>query len=60
MLLKKDLSLFDVKIKISGSKPRFIRKIKVPTIGMHNIRNTTAAIAVATSVGIPNEIIKKV
>ena len=59
MLLKKDLSLFDVKIKISESKPRFIRKIKVPTIGMHNIRNTTAAIAVATSVGIPNEIIKK-
>ena len=59
VIKKKDLSLFDVKIKISESKPRFIRKIKVPTIGMHNIRNTTAAIAVATSVGIPNEIIKK-
>ena len=59
VIKKKELSLFDLKIKISDSKPRFIRKIKVPTIGMHNIRNTTAAIAVATSVGIPNEIIKK-
>ena len=56
---KKELSFFDLKIKISDSKPRFIRKIKVPIIGLHNIRNVTAAIAVAISVGIPNEVIKK-
>ena len=56
---KKELSFFDLKIKISDSKPRFIRKIKVPIIGLHNIRNATAAIAVAISVGIPNEVIKK-
>ena len=59
IIKKKEFSIFDLKIKIIGTKPRFIRKIKVPIIGIHNIRNTTAAIAVATSVGIPNDIIKK-
>ena len=59
VIKKKELSLFDLKIKTPESKPRFIRKITVPTIGMHNIRNATAAIAVATSVGITNDIIKK-
>tara|TARA_B100002051_G_scaffold46194_1_gene40782 strand:- start:2585 stop:3982 length:1398 start_codon:yes stop_codon:yes gene_type:complete len=59
VIKKKELSLFDLKIKTPESKPRFIRKIIVPTIGMHNIRNATAAIAVATSVGITNDIIKK-
>ena len=59
VIKKKELSLFDLKIKTPESKPRFIRKISVPTIGMHNIRNATAAIAVATSVGITNDIIKK-
>ena len=59
IIKQKAFSIFDLKIKIMGTKPRFIRKIKVPIIGIHNIRNTTAAIAVATSVGIPNDIIKK-
>ena len=59
IIKQKEFSIFDLKIKIIGTKPRFIRKIKVPIIGIHNIRNTTAAIAVATSVGIPNDIIKK-
>ena len=59
IIKQKEFSIFDLKIKIIGTKTRFIRKIKVPIIGIHNIRNTTAAIAVATSVGIPNDIIKK-
>ena len=59
IIKKKELSIFDLKIKTADIKPRFIRKIKVPVIGMHNIRNTTAAIAVATSIGIPTDTIKK-
>ena len=59
IIKQKEFSIFDLKIKIIGTKTRFIRKIKVPIIGIHNIRNATAAIAVATSVGIPNDIIKK-
>ena len=52
-------SKFDLKISIAGAKVKFLKNIKVPIIGLHNIRNTTAAIAVATSIGISNNIIKK-
>ena len=52
-------SKFDLKISITGAKVKFLKNIKVPIIGLHNIRNTTAAIAVATSIGISNNIIKK-
>ena len=59
IIKQKEFSIFDLKIKMMKSKPRFIRKIKVPIIGIHNIRNATAAIAVATSVGIPNDVVRK-
>jgi UDP-N-acetylmuramate--alanine ligase len=52
-------SKFDLKMSIAGAKVKFLKNIKVPIIGLHNIRNTTAAIAVATSIGISNNIIKK-
>ena len=42
-----------------GGKSKFIRNIIIPLIGIHNIRNSTAAIAVAVSIGISNNIIKK-
>ena len=52
-------SKFDIKINLPGTKINFIKNIKIPLIGLHNIRNSTAAVAVAFSVGIPIEIIKK-
>ena len=55
----KDYSKFDLKISIIGTKARFIKNITIPIIGIHNIRNSTAAVAVATSIGIPNNVIKK-
>mgnify|MGYP001160131283 CR=1 FL=1 len=55
----KDYSKFDLKISILGTKPKNINNIKIPIIGIHNIRNSTAAIAVASSIGISNNIIKK-
>ena len=42
-----------------GKKNLTIRKIKLPLLGIHNIRNSTAAIAVAVTIGISQNIIKK-
>jgi len=52
-------SKFDVKINLPGIPIKFIRNIKIPIIGMHNIRNATASIAVSYSIGISEKIIKK-
>ena len=52
-------SKFDIKINLPGTKINSIKNIKIPLIGLHNIRNSTAAAAVAFSVGIPIKIIKK-
>ncbi len=59
ILQKESFSKFDLKIKLPGVKENFIKNIKIPLIGLHNIRNSTAAVAVAFSVGIPINIIKK-
>ena len=42
-----------------GKKNLTIRKIKLPLLGIHNIRNSTAAVAVALTIGISQSIIKK-
>ena len=54
----KNYSLFDLEIKLPGKKIFFINKIKIPIIGLHNIRNATASIAVSVSLGIPIHKIK--
>lgn len=51
-------SKFNIKISLPGSKEKLIKNIKIPLIGLHNIRNSTAAAAVAFSIGIPIKIIK--
>jgi UDP-N-acetylmuramate--alanine ligase len=56
---KINYSKFDVKITLLGNLVKFIRNIQIPIIGLHNIRNATAALAVASSIGISNKIIKK-
>jgi len=55
---KINYSMFDVKISLPSNKKKYIKNIKVPIIGLHNIRNVTAAIAVSFSIGIPNKLIK--
>ena len=59
ILQKENYSKFDLKISLPGAKVNLIKNIKIPLIGLHNIRNSTAAAAVAFSVGIPVKIIKK-
>jgi len=54
----KEFSKFSVDIKLPGKKDLTIKNIIIPLLGLHNIRNATAAIAVATTLGISKEIIK--
>ena len=52
-------SEFDLEINVPNKKKIIIRKIKVPLLGLHNIRNSVAACAVALTVGISVSDIKK-
>ncbi len=55
----KEFSEFDLLIKLPAKKNILIKKIRIPLLGIHNIRNSTAAVAVASTIGIPKQIIKK-
>jgi len=57
--ITKEYSEYDLIIKLPGKKNITIGSIKIPLLGLHNIRNATAAAAVASTIGIPKEIIKK-
>ncbi len=52
-----NFSSFDIKINIP-SKKKIIKRIKLPMIGIHNIRNATAAISLAFTIGLPEKCIK--
>ena len=56
---KKNISEFDLQINLPGKINEKIKKIQIPMIGEHNIKNATAAIAVAYSIGISTRLIKK-
>jgi UDP-N-acetylmuramate--alanine ligase len=55
----KEFSEYDLIIKLPGKKNTLIKKIRIPLLGIHNIRNATAATAVTITIGISNEVIKK-
>ena len=55
----KKFSEYDLSINLPGKKNISINKIKIPLLGIHNIRNATAAAAVASTIGISKAIIKK-
>ena len=50
---------FDLEIKVPNKKKLFIKKIKIPLLGVLNVRNSVAALAVALTVGISVSDIKK-
>ena len=54
----KKFSEYDLAINLPGKKNTIISKIKIPILGIHNIRNATAAAAVALTIGISKNIIK--
>ena len=55
----KKFSEYDLSINLPGKKNISINKIKITLLGIHNIRNATAAAAVASTNGISKAIIKK-
>ena len=55
----KTFSVFDVDVSLPNKKVLNIKKLKVPLLGLHNIKNSVGALGVALSVGIPIQKIKK-
>ena len=55
---KLNCSIFDLRVKVIGTKIFKIKNIKVNLLGDHNITNATASIAVALNLGIKISIIK--
>ena len=54
----KEFSEYDLVINLPGKKNMIIEKIKIPLLGIHNILNSTAAVAVALTIGISKNVIK--
>ncbi|MDC0517897.1 UDP-N-acetylmuramate--L-alanine ligase [Candidatus Pelagibacter sp.] len=48
----KKFTEFDVQVKVINKKKLIIKKIKIPLLGIHNVRNSVAAVAVSLTVGI--------
>ena len=55
----KKFTEFDLQVSVPSKKKILVKKIKIPLIGVHNVRNSVAAIAVALTVGISISNIKK-
>ena len=55
----KSFSEFDLEVRLPNKNNMNIKNIKIPLLGIHNIRNTVGAIGVALTVGIPIQKIKK-
>ena len=55
----KSYSEFNIQVSLPNKKTLNIRNIKIPLLGIHNIRNSVGALGVALSVGIPIKKIKK-
>jgi UDP-N-acetylmuramate--alanine ligase len=55
----KHFSEFDVVVTLPNKKTYSIKKIKIPLLGIHNIRNSVGALSVSISVGIPIKKIKR-
>ena len=50
---------FDLQVKVQSKKELYIKKLRIPLLGIHNVRNSVAATAVALTIGISISDIKK-
>ena len=55
----KSFSVFDLEVKLPNKNNLCIKDIRIPLLGIHNIRNTVGAIGVSLTVGISIPKIKK-
>ncbi len=58
VIYKKNYSIFDLRISLSGVKKITIKKIKLNLIGSHNVLNSVASIALCLHIGISINVIK--
>ncbi len=54
-----EFSCFDLLINLPGKKCFVINKIKIPLLGLHNIRNAAASASICKIIGISSYLIKK-
>ena len=57
--LRFNFSKFDLEINLPNQKKKILKSFKIPLIGMHNIKNCAASIAIAIMMGISVKLIKK-
>ena len=50
---------FDLQVKVQNKKKLYVKKLRTPLLGIHNVRNSVAAAAVALTIGISISDIKK-
>ncbi len=55
----KEYSEYDLKVKLPNKKNTIIKRVKIPLLGLHNIKNSVAATALALTVGLNISNIKK-
>ena len=58
LVQKKEITQFDLTVNLPNKKKQIIKNIKIPLLGIHNVRNSVAAAAVALTVGITVKDIK--
>jgi len=59
IIQSRSFSEFNISVRLPGKNNANIKNIRIPLLGLHNIRNATAAVAVALTIGISKDIIKK-
>ncbi len=57
--LRSNISIFDLEVNLPNQSKKIYKLFKIPLIGIHNIKNCSASIAVAMMMGISVDLIKK-
>ena len=57
--LQSNISQFDLEVNLPNQERRILKSFRIPLIGIHNIKNCSASIAIAVMMGIAVNIIKK-
>ena len=55
----KESSTFDIEILLPAKQKTILKDLNIPLLGLHNIRNATAAASVGFTIGISKKIIKE-
>ena len=57
--LQHNKSIFDLEVNLPNQEKKIYKSFKIPLIGIHNIKNCSASIAIAIMMGISVKLIKK-